>query len=130
MTYSAEVIVLVAGVLALISAAVTITGARAAERQKVFPKLPFSRASYHLFNLPTLFTPIFFGAISVVFPTAIVTTSLGAALSVGMALYFALKGLAYTQSPEMQEAGPYIGTYLAFAAAGCYLIGAFACDVI
>jgi hypothetical protein len=130
MTYSPEVMILIAGILALIQSAVTITGSRAAERQGIFPNLPFSKVSHRLFNLPTLFIPIFFGAISVAYPTAIVTTSLGASLCVGMAVYFALKGLAYALSPEIRAAGPYIGTYLAFASAGCYLVGAFTGDVI
>jgi len=130
MTYSSEVVVLIAGVVALILAALSVTGFRAAQQQGVVPPLPYSQDTQRLFNLPQLFVPVFFGLISVVFPTALTSTALGAALCVGMAIYFALQGWAYLRSPEMRQAGPYIGTYLAFSASTCYVIGALAGDVI
>jgi len=130
MTFSPAVVVLIAGVIALILAALNITGARAAERQQIKSEIQISKESQALFNLPRSFVPIFFGIVSVIFSDALTSTQLGLALCAGMAVYFALQGWAYARSPEMRQVGPYIGTYLAFTAAGCYVIGAAVNNVI
>jgi hypothetical protein len=129
MTYSPDVAVVVAGVLALLGSALTLYGLRAA-RANPPPQWAFSKQSYRRFNVPTLFVPIFFGVLSLGFSTEIVSTPLGTALCIGMAAYFAMKGWSYARSPEIRESGPYLGTYLAFAAAGCYLAGAVVSNVI
>lgn len=54
----------------------------------------------------------------------------GVSLSVGMGVFFALRGWAYARSPEMKAAGTYIGTYVSFAASGYYVVAAIVGSVI
>lgn len=129
MTRNPSTLAIIAGVLSLVFATLLIHGARSASTSPPLPNVSIAPESIRLFSLPNTFVPILFGLLSLGFSDELVTTPLGVALSAGMGVFFALRGWAYARSPEMQAVGPYIGTYVAFAAAGCY-VGAAIVGVI
>ncbi len=124
MTYSFATAAVIGGILALVSALLSYTGARTAAKQSEpsVPKLPFTQEGMTLIARANLFAPVLFGIISLAHPEALVTSTLGASLCLGMCVYFGLKGWGYMRAPEMREFRPYIGTYLAFGSAVSYAI--------
>jgi hypothetical protein len=124
MTPNPSTLAIIAGVLSLVFATLLIQGARSAATNPPLPNISIAPESLRLFSLPNTFVPILFGLLSLSFSNELVTTPLGVSLSAGMGVFFALRGWAYARSREMKAMGPYIGTYVAFAAAGCYVVAA------
>lgn len=130
MTINPSTLAIIAGVLSLVFATLLIRGARSAAVKPPLPNVSITPESLRLFSLPNTFVPLLFGVLSLGFSEALVTTPLGVALCTGMGIFFALRAWAYSRSREMKAAGPYIGTYVAFAAAGCYVVAAIFGSVI
>ena len=120
MTYPASAVVLVAGILVLFLALFHIAAIRMAERSAWFGKVSFSTSSMHLFALPSSFTRILFGIVSVAFPKDLTTSELGVTLCLGMSGYFVLQGWAQLRSPELRDIGAKMWPLFYFAIAGCY----------
>ena len=130
MTLEPSTLAIIAGILALLFAAVTIHAARAVTTEPPIASTPIDPESVKRFGVPNIFVPILFGVLSLGFSEPLVTTQLGIALCFGMGIYFGLRGWAYARSPELRAAGPYIGTYLVFVASSCYLAAAIIASVI
>ena len=114
----------------MVFSSLTILGARSVATRPAIQNLPIAAESIRLFALPNAFVAAFFGVLSLGFTEALYSTHLGIALCAGMGIYFALRGWAYARSREMRAAGSYIGTYIAFAIAGCYGVAAIWGSVI
>ena len=130
MTLDPPTLAIIAGALSLVFATLLIHGTWSAIANPPLPKVSIAPESMRLFALQNTFVPILFGALSLGFSDALIETPLGLALTVGMGVFFALRGWAYARSPEMKASGPHLGTFVAFAAAGCYLMAAIAGSVI
>jgi hypothetical protein len=130
MTLNPSTLAIVGGVLSLVFTVLLIHGTRSAAIKPPLPNVSIAPESVRLFALPNTFIPLLFGILPLGFSEAMVTTPLGVSLCTGMGIFFALRGWAYARSREMKAAGPYIGTYVAFAAAGCYVVAAIAGSVI
>ena len=130
MTPSPSTLATIAGVLSLVFATLLIHGVRSAAHDRPLPSVSIAPESVRLFSFASTFVPVLFGLLSLGFKEELVTTHLGLALCSGMGIFFALRGWAYACSRELKAAGPYIGTYVAFAAAGCYAVAAIVGSVI
>jgi hypothetical protein len=128
MTSAPSILVAVGGVLAALSALLHLYGMRvlATGKAKGVPPIPVDPKTTRLFSRGTLLVPSMFAIIALLHSSELVSTSLGMTTLTGMCIYFALRAWAYAFSPDMQSAGPYVGTHIALGASGCFAIGAIA----